>query len=148
MYESDNLDNLVEELQQKILSDVRERYSQTAVDHWQNPRNCKRITNPDGYARVRGSCGDSMEMFIVLSDDNISDCGFQTDGCGPSIICGSVVTELVRNKSAIEARACMSPAGIIDIIGGLPPEDEHCAQLASMTMMEALNSLCRPEGSG
>lgn len=134
----EDLEKFTKELQEQIMSQLRKQYSPGVIDRWQNPRNFKRIENPDGYAQVNGSCGDSMEMFLKIKDDRIIDCSFFTDGCGITIACGSMATELAKGKSFTEALALVSANEILKKLGGLPEEDVHCAQLAAETMRRAL----------
>ena len=136
--EDKDIEKFAQELQEQILEQVRKQYSEVVIDHWQNPRNFKKVENPDGYAEVKGPCGDTMEMFIKMKNECISECGFQTDGCGTTIVCGSVVTELALNKSFLEALAVISPDQILKKLGGLPESDVHCAQLAAETLRRAL----------
>ncbi|GAI99936.1 unnamed protein product, partial [marine sediment metagenome] len=46
-----DVDKFAQELQKQIMEQVRKRYSETVIDHWQNPRNFRKIENPDGYAK-------------------------------------------------------------------------------------------------
>jgi len=92
------LEIFAREIQAQILKKIRKQYSEVVIDHWQHPRNFRKIENPDGYGKVTGPCGDTMEMFIKTRKNQIIECGFQTDGCGSSIVCGSVATELVWKK--------------------------------------------------
>ncbi len=120
------------------MEQIRKQYSQVVIDHWQNPRNFRRIENPDGYAKVTGPCGDTMEMMIKMKDEVICECGFQTDGCGTTIVCGSVATELVKNMTLPQALAPIIAEELLKRLGGLPEPDVHCAQLAAETMRLAL----------
>jgi nitrogen fixation NifU-like protein len=131
-------DKFSQELQKQIMEQIKKRYSETVIDHWQNPRNFRKFENPDGYAKVKGPCGDTMEMFLKIDKENISECGFQTDGCGTTIVCGSAATELALNKSFIQALGLVSADEILKILGGLPQSDVHCAQLAAETLRRAL----------
>jgi nitrogen fixation NifU-like protein len=133
-----DIEKFARELQEQIMEQIKKRYSETAIDHWQNPRNFKKIENPDGYASVKGSCGDTMEMFIKMDREKITECGFQTDGCGTTIVCGSVATELALNKSFTEALAKVGADEILRRLEGLPPADVHCAELAAETLRRAL----------
>lgn len=133
-----DLEKFAHELQEQILEQARRQYSETVIDHWQSPRNFRKLENPDGYAKVKGSCGDTMEIFIKMRDEKISECGFQTDGCASSIVCGSVATEVAQNKSFVQALGSISADDILKRLGGLPESDVHCAQLAAETMRRAL----------
>ena len=138
----EGLNKYTEELQELILEKIKKKYSEAVIDHWQNPRNFEKIENPDGYASVKGSCGDTMEMFIKMKNDRISECGFQTDGCGTTIVCGSVATTLAQDKTFIEALADV----ILKRVGGLPASDVHCAELAAETLRRALaDYLCQKQ---
>lgn len=138
MNKSDELEKFANDLQNRILEQIKNQYSEVAIDHWQHPRNFKSIENPDAYAKVTGPCGDSMKMFLQVHHDTVSECGFQTDGCGTTIICGSVATELVKKKSPAQALSLVNSDRILEILGGLPDPDVHCAQLAAETMRKAL----------
>lgn len=138
MNEDDEVERFARELQEQIMEQIRRTYSPAVIDHWQNPRNIRALENPDGYAKVKGTCGDSMEMYLRVKNDTITECTFQTDGCGTTVVCGSVATELAVGKSLIEALGAVSAAEILRILGGLPEESIHCAQLASETLRRAL----------
>lgn len=133
-----DLEKFTRELQEQIMEQIRKRYSQIVIDHWQNPRNFRKIKNPDGYAMVKGPCGDTMEMFVKTKEEIIIECAFQTDGCGTSIACGSITTELPKDKSLTQALAGVSSGEILEKLGGLPEEDVHCAHLAAETLRRAL----------
>lgn len=117
---------------------MRQRYSPVVIDHWQNPRNFWKMENPDGYARMKGSCGDSMEMFVKLKGDEITECTFFVDGCGTTTTCGSMMTNLAKHKSFMQALAAISSRHIFEQLGGLPEEDIYCARLAAETLRRAL----------
>jgi nitrogen fixation NifU-like protein len=132
------LEEFSRELQEEIMEQVRKRYSHTVIDHWQNPRNFRKMKNPDGYAKVKGPCGDTMEMFVKTKEKTITECTFQTDGCGTSIACGSITTELTNDKSLTQVLASVSSGEILEKLGGLPEADVHCAHLAAETLRRAI----------
>jgi nitrogen fixation NifU-like protein len=132
------------ELEEQILADLRRTYSPAVIDHWQNPRNFRKLEAADGYAKNTGSCGDTMEMFLKVKDETVAECSFQTDGCGTTVVCGSVATELAAGKTFLEALGSVSAAGILRALGGLPDSSVHCAQLAAETLRQALaDYLCK-----
>jgi nitrogen fixation NifU-like protein len=138
MNKNEDLEKFAKELQEQILEQIKKQYSANVIDHWQNPRNFTKINHPDGYAQVKGSCGDTMEVYLKLEDDVIRECTFQTDGCGTTIVCGSVATELAQNKTFTQAFGGISANEILKQLGGLPEADVHCAQLAAETLRRAL----------
>lgn len=127
----------LDELQQMIIADARKVYSDTVIDHAMNPRNAGIMQDADGFARVAGPCGDTMEIWLKVSGDIIIDASFMTDGCGPSIASGSMVTEMVKGKSLQEGLR-ITQHDVLTALGGLPKESEHCALLAVNVLNAAI----------
>ena len=130
-------DDPFKELEQSVMEDMKEIYSENAIDHFLNPRNLGEIATPDGFGRVTGPCGDTMEIYLKVRDGKVINASFWTDGCGPSIASGSMVTELAKKKSLIEARK-ITQDDVLDALGGLPEDSLHCALLAANTLKEAI----------
>jgi nitrogen fixation NifU-like protein len=126
-----------EELQELIMADARNIYSETVIDYAMNPRNLGIIQEADGFARVTGSCGDTMEMWLKVDGTTIINASFTTDGCGTSIASGSMVTEMAKGKSIGDAQR-IGQQDVLDALGGLPDESKHCALLAADTLKEAI----------
>jgi nitrogen fixation NifU-like protein len=145
--QDDEVEKFTRELQDQIMEQIRRTYSPAVIDHWQNPRNFRRMDAADGYARNTGSCGDTMEMFLKVKDMNVVECTFQTDGCGTTVACGSVATELATGRPFIEALGVVSSDEILRALGGLPPDSVHCAQLAAETLRRALADYLYQRGS-
>ena len=139
MAEDKDIEKFSRELQEQIMEQIRKQYSETVIDHWQNPRNLRKIESPDGHAKVKGPCGDTMKMWIKVKDGKISDASFLTDGCGTTIASGSMVTELSKGKSITEAHK-IDQKSVLEALDGLPEESEHCALLAANTLKETLNN--------
>lgn len=133
----EGFDDSFKELEQTVVDDMKQIYSEKTVDHFLNPRNLAVIADPDGFARVTGPCGDTMEIRIRVKDGRILNTSLWTDGCGPSIASGSMVTELARGKSIIEAQN-ITQQDVLEALGGLPEDSLHCALLAANTLREAI----------
>jgi nitrogen fixation NifU-like protein len=134
---SDTEKELWEQMQEEILEDARKHYSEKAIDRWLNPRNVGKVEDPQGFRRKTGICGDTMEISLRIINDKIIEARFLTDGCGPTLAAGSMATELAAGKSVQEALEIRQQV-ILNNLGGLPEESEHCALLASDTLKEAL----------
>jgi nitrogen fixation NifU-like protein len=80
-----------------------------------------------------------MQIWLKVKDGNIDNATFMTDGCGTSVASGDMITELARGKSVDEARK-IDQKEVLDALGGLPEESEHCALLAELTLKEALDN--------
>ena len=88
-------------------------YSPVVLDHAERPRNHGAIAAADGFARITGPCGDTMEIWLRIRDGVISNISFMTDGCGTTLAAGSMATELVQSKSPGQAFK-NQPAGYTD----------------------------------
>jgi len=148
----DEFDRIADELQKQAW----EGFSATLIDHAMNPRNVGSLPNADGYASYLGPCGDNMQIWIRVKSGKVEDVTFWTDGCGTTIACGSMVTELAKGSRLGEAMA-ITAHDIASALGGLPQESVHCAGLAAtalkMALLDYLNSVrdpwkkaYRPEG--
>lgn len=131
-------DDFTEKLQQKILRDIRKMYSAKIIQHWQHPQNWGILNNASGYAKITGPCGDTMELSIEVKHGIITKCTFDTDGCGASIACGSIITEMAAGKTVTAARE-IDQRKILAYCGGLPDQDKHCALLAVNTLQKAID---------
>ena len=130
-------DKMIEEMRASIIEDARETFSEEVVKRWLNPKNIGKMEAPDGVGRITGPCGDTMEIFLKIRNDRITNAFFMTDGCGTTIATGSMVTDLATGKEIKEALK-ISQEVILGALGGLPEDSKHCALLASNTLKEAI----------
>ena len=126
-----------DELQNQIMVEMRQTYTETVIDHAMNPRNVGSTPGADGFATVTGPCGDTMEIRLKVKDNKVADAAFWTDGCGTSIACGSMATELIKGRNVAEALA-IDQRKILEALGGLPEDSLHCALLASNAIQSAI----------
>ena len=130
-------DEFVKKLQDEIIEDARKHYAEEVIERWLNPRNFGTIENAQGYGKQTGGCGDVMEIWLRVLNDTIHEARFMTEGCGPTLACGSMVTEMVTGKS-VQSAFKIDGQTLKDRLGGLPQEHEHCAQLAADTLRVAV----------
>ena len=131
-------DRMVEEIQRQIIEDERATYSQKVIEEYYNPKNLGRMSAPDAVGIVHGWCGDTMEIYLRMNSSRIEEATFMTDGCGPTVACGSKLTTMVRGMSLDQASE-ITPENLIAALDGLPEESLHCAELAVNTLREAIN---------
>ena len=105
-------------------------------DHAQNPRNHGPLNNFNGHARITGPCGDTMEFWLSAIDDKVVQIGFTTTGCGASLACGSMTTCMAKGKS-IKDVLDLQQKDVLEALGGVPKESEHCALLSTNTLKAA-----------
>ena len=114
-------------------------YSDKVMDHFQNPRNVGKIDDADGIGEVgNAKCGDIMRMYIKVDDKGIiTDCKFNTFGCGSAIATSSMATELITGKP-IEEALQLSNKAVVEALDGLPAHKIHCSVLAEEAVRAAV----------
>jgi len=135
--EETDFDRLMAELQRHIIEQARALYSAKVIEEFYNPKNLGRMSVPDARGIVHGWCGDTMEVYLRLNGDRIREVAFMTDGCGPTVACGSMLTTMARGMSLEEAGQ-ITPQDLLAALDGLPEENLHCAELAVSTLREAI----------
>ena len=128
-----------EKYQQLYEKAVKQLYSEIMLEHGRNPRNLGDLKEANAFGIVAGPCGDTMAIWLRVEDSRIAEISFTTDGCITSLAAGSMATELARGKTLIDAQK-LSQQDILDALGGLPKESEHCALLAVDTLKEAIRN--------
>lgn len=140
------------------MPDLRELYQDVILDHSRSPRNFRKIDPADRTADGSNPlCGDRISLFITMDGDRIADVGFQGQGCAISKASASMMTVVVKGRTAADAEALFenfhkmvtgSPGVPIDkeVLGKLVvfagvsefPARVKCASLAWHTMRAAL----------
>ncbi|MFW6108088.1 MAG: iron-sulfur cluster assembly scaffold protein, partial [bacterium] len=109
---------------------MSEEYSDEVMKHFLQPHNVGVIENPDGVGRVGNPvCGDIMEIQVQVEDGKIADAKFRTFGCGAAIATSSVLTDMVKGKSLLDALKITNEE-VTTALGGLPARKRHCSVLA------------------
>jgi nitrogen fixation NifU-like protein len=135
---SDGVEDFVQDIKEQMFEETKESYGETAFQRWLDPKFIGPMENPDGYACLRGGCGDTMEFFLKFEEDRVLKASFQTGGCGSSTVCGSFAAEMAIGKKSDEIKEITGP-DIIKKLGTIPKHDEHLAFLAVETLQRALN---------
>jgi NifU-like protein involved in Fe-S cluster formation len=115
-------------------------FSEVLMDHFLAPRNTGVMEAPDVVGRV-GTLGQGpfMVLFLRLKEGRITEAKFQTYGCGTTIACGSMLTEMVAEKNVEECLGLTSEQ-LADAIGGVPPDKLHSPILAIAALRDALKA--------
>lgn len=114
-------------------------YSATFKDHLAHPRNVGELTEATAVVeQTNPVCGDRLRLSLVVQNERIEIARYLAYGCPPTLVCGSVLTELITGKTTTEAKQ-LTRADLLNAIGGLPSRKHHAAALA----IEALNAALR-----
>ena len=140
------------------MSDLRELYQTTILDHNRQPRNFRVPEGANRFATGHNPlCGDRVVVHVVLEDGVVKDVGFQGAGCAISTASASLMTQAVKGKSSAEVEKLFgafhalvtadprrevdaSPVGKLAVLAGVReyPVRVKCATLAWHTLRAAL----------
>ncbi|HEY8227471.1 MAG TPA: iron-sulfur cluster assembly scaffold protein [Pyrinomonadaceae bacterium] len=113
-------------------------YSFTFKDHLAHPRNVGELPNANASAEeTNPMCGDRMRLSLMVQNGIIEEAKFLAYGCAPTLVCGSVLTEMVREKKTSDA-VHLTKHDLLQAVGGLPSRKGHAAALAIETLHAAL----------
>jgi len=85
------------------------------------------------------ACGDSLTIYIKVSDNAIADISFLVVGCVAAIASSSMTTELAKGKTLEEAFT-ITDTDIANALGGLPENKLHCSVLGATALKNAIEN--------
>ena len=113
-------------------------YNEKVLSIFSNPQNMGRLKNADMVGKAgEVEDGDVVKLYFKLQKDIIKQATFETFGCVSAIVCSSVLTELVIDKS-IEQALKLKVEDIVAVVDQLPVGKEHGAELALKALAEAV----------
>lgn len=141
------------------MSDVRELrdlYQEVILEHSKKPRNYGVLESANHKAEgYNPLCGDHYTIFVNVKDGAIAEIGFQGAGCAISKASASMMTQVLKGKSAEEAEVLFTrfhdlvtgkggsgvDLGKLAVFAGVSeyPLRVKCATLAWHAMRAALN---------
>lgn len=126
-----------DKLDEYIVGNPDAACSKVYLQHALHPQNASHMEDANGFALTYTHDDSAMEIWLKVSDEIITCATFWTDGCGNTIACGSMLTEMVRGKTIGEALD-ITPVELADALGGLPGDGCTCAELAVNTLQQAV----------
>jgi len=143
------------------MSELSELYQQVILDHNKKPRNFHKLETANRTAEgYNPLCGDQLNIYLQVEDDQVKDVSFEGSGCAISKASASMMTQAVKGKSKQEAELLFdefhrmvtgrlneenepNQLGRLTIFAGVRdfPVRVKCATLAWHTLHAALNNL-------
>jgi len=132
-------DKIKKEMIDLLMEKIGGGFSDKVLEYGNEPQNYGFMEKPDGYGKVKGPCGDTVELFLRIRNDKIEDISYTTDGCMTSHAAVSAATVMAKGKAV---RDCIriNQSAILEHLGGMPEDSEHCALLAANTFHKALRN--------
>jgi nitrogen fixation NifU-like protein len=116
-------------------------YSSQVLDHFQNPRNAGEVANPEASAQIENpACGDVLKLTLRVTAGRIEEIRFLAQGCVPAMACASLLTEMVKGRTIVEA-CQLRREELVRALGGLPQASTHASHLALDTLAALIEKL-------
>jgi nitrogen fixation NifU-like protein len=116
-------------------------YAPAFKEHLANPHNVGELTDADAIAEATNPiCGDRLLLFLKVQNKAIATAQFLAYGCAPTLVCGSALTDLVKDLSVEKAKQ-LTRKDLVEYVGGLPARKQHAAALAIEVLQSALDEL-------
>lgn len=114
-------------------------YQQLILDHYRNPRNQGVLDAPTHLAAANNpTCGDKLEMHLLVKGDIIEEVKFTGSGCAISQASASILTEFLCGKSVHEAEELTQESFLRHLGIELSLTRRKCALLSLDTLQKAL----------
>jgi nitrogen fixation NifU-like protein len=118
------------------------------LEHFRNPHNAGNLADPSAVVEASNPvCGDTMRLSVRVQDGRVAEARFKAQGCVASIAAGSVLTDLLADRSLCDAREIKAGA-ISRALGELPPGTMHAAELAIDALTAVLEKIAQAEALG
>jgi nitrogen fixation NifU-like protein len=79
-------------------------YQEVILDHYKNPYNYGTLPGASLVHQENPSCGDQIDLQLIVADNRIQAIKFTGQGCAISRASASMMTQLVEGKTVDEAR--------------------------------------------
>src|ERR671934_492243 len=124
------------------MSEFDQLYREVILDHYKNPRGHGLIDDADAQAEGQNPlCGDEVSIYVAFEEDGdtIEEVKFSGRGCAISQAATSMLTEMVRGRSAVEVATLPKDELLEEIGNPLTPVRLKCALLGLSTLKLALH---------
>jgi nitrogen fixation NifU-like protein len=124
------------------VSEFEDLYREVILDHYKNPRNYGLLEPHDAHAEGQNPlCGDEVTVTVKFAEDGetIQDIGFEGRGCAISQAATSMLTDIVKGKTATEVAALPKEELLGEVGIPLTPVRLKCAILGLGVLKVALN---------
>ncbi len=113
-------------------------YSKEVLEHFLRPKNAGRMENPSGMGMIGDpECGDSLQLFIRVDSERITDVKYLIRGCPAAMAVASALSELAKDK-LVEDALFITDDDVAEVLGGLPEIKLHCSNLGASALQLAL----------
>jgi nitrogen fixation NifU-like protein len=110
------------------MDDLRDLYQEVILDHGKHPRNFGHPADANRSAHGHNAmCGDTIDVFLTVDPEGrIADAAFEGQGCAISVASASMMTEMLKGRTAAEAH------GLFETMHALCTGHDEAADLGAL----------------
>ena len=117
-------------------AEIAALYQEMILDHYRRPRNKGTLDKADASVEMKNPlCGDEICLQVAFEGDSVCDLRFSGRGCSISQASASMMTQLVKGKSAEEIGAIRKQFREL-MLGNAPASDD--TQLGSLRALSGV----------
>lgn len=121
-------------------AEIAALYQELILDHYRRPRNKGELEGATTSVTMKNPlCGDEVALHVLFDGDTISDLRFSGRGCSISQASASMMTQLVKGKTAEDIEKLRDD--FRDMVMGTTPGDD--ASTATLGSLRALSGVSR-----
>ncbi len=117
-------------------------YQDEIMDHYRNPRNfgCKDCKSNATSELHNPSCGDKIQVRVLVENEVVKDICFEGYGCSLSTASASILTEFVKGKTISDTKQ-LDADKVVQLLNiDVTPARMKCALLPLEAIQEAIKT--------
>ena len=113
-------------------------YSDKAIQYYMEKPYMGMLADADQVSEMTGTCGDTMAVYLKVTDDVIADVRYEITGCAGAISAAMAAVDLVKGKQIQEARR-LEDGDVFRVLQEIPVKKHHCIQLAVKALHKTID---------
>lgn len=113
-------------------------YSEKAIQYYMEKPYMGNLPNADQVSEMTGTCGDTMAVYLKVTDNVVADVRYEVMGCAGAISAAMAAVDLVKGKQIEEARR-LEDGDVFRVLQEIPVKKHHCIQLAVKALHKTID---------
>ena len=114
-------------------------YSDKAIQYYLEKPYMGSLPDADQVSEMTGTCGDTMAVYLKVSDGRVTDVMYQVMGCAGAVSAAMAAVDLVKGKKIEDARN-LDDGDIFRVLQDIPVKKHHCIQLAVKALHKTIDA--------
>lgn len=118
-----------------MTEELASMYQDVIIENAKHPRNFRQLENATSVLQANNPlCGDQLTLFVTVTDDTITDIGFQGSGCAISTASASLMTVAAKGLTREQALELFGHVHTMLTVDPQPGQDEpQVGKLAALS---------------